>query len=69
MNIDYGNYRLESKTVSYEGETDDGKCFTITANWNDWDDWTVDEVTWHDEDGGSEEEVEAITVQFLSDMN
>jgi hypothetical protein len=68
MKIDYHNSRLVTKTVDFEGETEDGKGFTITANWNDWDDWSVDEVTWHDQEG-NEDEVEQIKEEFLAEMN
>lgn len=68
MNIDYQNGRLKSKQVDFEGETEDGKGFTIDANWNDWDDWSVDEITWHDEEG-TPEQVIAIQNKFLEDMN
>ncbi len=69
MKIDYQNHVVTSKTVQFEGETEDGKGFTIVANWNDWDDWSVDEVNWHEEDGGTDEEAEEIKEQFLNDMN
>jgi hypothetical protein len=68
MNIDYQNGRLKSKQVDFEGETEDGKGFTIDANWNDWDDWSVDDITWHDEEG-TPEQVIAIQNKFLEDMN
>ena len=70
MNINYQDGFTTNKTVQFEGETTDGKAFTLYANWNDWDDWTVDEITWHDPDAaGSEEEIEAIKEQFLKDMH
>jgi hypothetical protein len=66
MNIDYKNETLQSKTVSFEGETDDGKEFTLCANWNDWDGWGVDEIIWRDEEGTPEEE-EAIMEKFVEE--
>jgi hypothetical protein len=54
--------------VDFVGETEDGKTFTITANWNDWDDWTIDEIVW-DGDAGTEEEEDEIRENFMSEMN
>lgn len=68
MNIDYKNARIKSKQVDFEGETEDGKAFTLDANWNDWDDWSVDDISWHEEEGTSEQ-VDAIREKFLEDMN
>jgi len=68
MKINYKEARMTSKTVDFAGETEDGKLFTLTANWNDWDDWTVDEIVW-DEDAGTEEQEEEIREQFMSEMN
>jgi len=67
MEIDYKNSRLISKTVDFEGTTEDGKGFTITANWNDWDEWSVDEISWHDEEG-TEEQLEQIKEEFLGSI-
>ena len=68
MNIDYNSKRTTSITADFTGETEDGRSFTITANWNDWDDWTADEVTWDDAEG-TDEEVEEIKQKFQEDMN
>jgi hypothetical protein len=68
MNINYNDGKLVSKNVNFEGVTNDGKGFTICANWNDWDDWAVDEIEWHDEEG-TEEQIEEITNEFINNMN
>jgi hypothetical protein len=68
MNIDYKNGRITSKQVDFDGETEDGRTFTIDANWNDWDGWSVDGISWDDEEGSPEEE-EEIKEKFLADMN
>ena len=68
MNIDYKNGRIVSKQVDFDGETEDGRTFTIDANWNDWEQWSVDGISW-DAEEGSEEEEEEIKEKFLSDMN
>ena len=68
MKINYKEARMTSKTVDFCGETEDGKGFTITANWNDWDDWTIDQISW-DAESGTEEQEEEIREHFMSEMN
>ena len=70
MFIDYESPKTTSKTVWFNGETEDGKKFTIVANWNEWDDWTADssEIMW-DEDSANEEECQEIIHEFLNEMN
>jgi hypothetical protein len=70
MTINYKEGTVTNKTVVFEGETDEGQGFSIYANWNDWDDWSVDEISWHNPDfEPKEEETESITEEFLSNMN
>ena len=70
MYIDYESAKTVSKTVWFNGETKDGKKFTIVANWDEWDDWTADssDMMW-DGDEASEEECREIIHDFLSEMN
>ena len=62
MNINYKERQIRSKQVDFEGETEDGRCFTIDAH------WSVDSISWHAEEG-TEEEEEEIKEKFLADMN
>ena len=70
MKIDYDSGRVISKTVTFNGETEDGRQFTINANWNDWDGWNVlpDEIDWDNNDG-TDEESDEIAQRFENEMN
>jgi hypothetical protein len=70
MKIDYASGRVISKTVTFNGETEDGRQFTINANWNDWDGWNVlrDEIDWDNNDG-TDEESDEIALEFENEMN
>lgn len=68
MNIDYDNPSTLVLTKMYNGTTEDGKSFIITASWNEWDDWAVDSISWDGDEGTNDEETE-ITNSFLKEMN
>ena len=70
MFIDYKSPKTISKTVWYQGETDNGKRFTIISNWDEWDDWTADpsQIMWDGEEG-TEDEAQEIIHEFLSEMS
>lgn len=62
----------EGKTLSvdkiYTGTLDSGQKFEIQANWNEFDDWTVDDVTFESDDV-EETLKEEIIDAFLDEMN
>lgn len=68
MNIEFGNGRTVSRNVWFTGTLESGIGFTILANWDEHDDWTVDDVLW-DEGEGTDEDRDAITERFLEEMN
>jgi hypothetical protein len=67
MNIDYENGKQQSKTVWFKGETEQGKEFTIMANWDEWN-VTPDEIDFYDQDL-TDDECHQIVSEFLTEMN
>ncbi len=67
MNIDFNSAEMTNKTVQFLGQIE-GRDFTIVANWNSWDDWSVDDIEWHDE-VGTEDHEQQIKEFFLSKAN
>jgi len=68
MNINYETPTTLTITKMFNGTTPDGRTFTITAGWNEWDDWNVDSIEW-DEEEGSPEETQEIEETFLNEIN
>ena len=68
MTINFDEGKVLTLVKTFNGITEDGKKFTITAEWNDFDDWTVDSIEWDGEDG-TEEEIQEIEELFLNEMN
>lgn len=66
--ISYEESKIISVDKIYSGSMENGQKFEIHANWNDWDDWTVDDVKF-ESDSFSEETKESIIDSFLEEMN
>lgn len=68
ITIELDNGKTTNRTVWFPGTLDSGVRFTVCANWNEWDGWSVDDVMW-DEGEGTDEEMEAIKERFIEDIN
>jgi hypothetical protein len=68
MTINFDEAKVLTLVKTFNGTTEDGRKFTITAEWNDFDDWTVDSIEWEGEEG-TEEEIQEIEELFLNEMN
>jgi hypothetical protein len=66
--INYEDSKIVSVDKIYPGFTENGQKFEIHANWNDWDDWSVDDVTFESDDF-EESLKESIIDEFLEEMN
>jgi hypothetical protein len=58
MTINFENPTTLTISKMFNGTTEDGRTFTITAQWDEWDD-----------EPGTEEEEEEITEKFLEKIN
>lgn len=71
-NIDFSEGKVTSLNKWFFGtyKDENGEYgYTLMTNWDDWDEWTVDEVSWDDESPENENEVvEMITKQFKDYM-
>ena len=61
--IDFNNAATTSINKRYDGtyidETGEYDYF-VYANYNEWDDWTIDEIQWVDEIPENQEEIESM---------
>jgi hypothetical protein len=69
MEINYSSEILTSANYDYDGQTEDGRGFTIHAFWDNWDDYTVDTIEWLNGADGTDEEEDEIIEMFLDNMN
>ena len=69
MEINYSSEVLTSANYDYDGQTEDGREFTIHAFWDNWDDYTVDSIEWLNGAEGTDEEEDEIIEMFLDNMN
>jgi hypothetical protein len=67
--INFDEPQIVSVDKWFGGQTEKGHKFMIHANWNDWDDWTVDDVVFEDESDVDEELKEEIAHEFMVQMN
>jgi hypothetical protein len=68
-NLDFDEGKVFSITKWFYGEyvtDDDTYEYTIISNWNDWDEWTIDEIDWN---GKEPENIEEIEVEIHEMFN
>jgi hypothetical protein len=70
LSINYENGKTTAINKTFKGEIE-GKEFEIYANWNDWDDWSVDDIVYTDISSGemSSEDYNSIESAFLDEMS
>lgn len=67
--INYDSSEIISVDKKFRGELEDGHRFEILANWNSWDDWSVDDILFEKDFQGVEEIKSKISDEFLTEMN
>jgi len=67
MTINFDEAKVLTLVKTFNGTTEDGRKFTITAEWNDFDDWAVTDIDWDGEEG-TEDEEEEIEEMFFTHM-
>lgn len=71
-NIDFSDGKVTSLNKWFFGTYKDEHgeyTYTLMTNWNDWDEWTIDEVAWDENAPNNEAEViEMISNQFQEYM-
>ena len=66
ITIDYGSEELMSAKYQYTGMMEDGRKFVLHADWNIWDDYTVENIEWQQGTTGTYEEVCEITEEYYA---
>jgi len=67
MTINYDGAKTLSIAKMFDGTTEDGRKFTVTAEWNEWDEWVVTSIDWENPEA-TEEEEESIEGDFYTHM-
>lgn len=67
--ISYDSSEIISVDKKFKGELENGHRFEILANWNSWDDWTIDDILFENDFEGMEEIKGMISDEFLLEMN
>lgn len=67
--IKYDSSEIISVDKKFKGELEDGHRFEILANWNSWDDWSVDDILFEKDFQGIETIKSKISDEFLTEMN
>lgn len=68
MRINFETPETFSITKRFTGDLEDGRTFTIVAEWNDWDGWSIDNLECIKGEL-SEEDEQKICNYFLDTMN
>jgi hypothetical protein len=67
--ISFDSSEIISVDKKFKGQLRDGHRFEILANWNSWDDWSVDDILFENDFEGMDEMRSMISDEFLSEMN
>ena len=68
MEINFETPVTFSVTKKFNGSMEDGRTFTLLAEWNDWDGWSVDSIECDSEDELTEDEEQEISDHFIENM-
>ena len=67
--ISFDSSEIISVDKKFKGQLENGHRFEILANWNSWDDWSVDDILFENDFEGMDEMRSMISDEFLSEMN
>lgn len=70
-NIDFTEGKLQSMTKWFFGTYKDESgeySYTLIADWNEWDDWIIDEIMWDESAPENEDEVTEMITQEFNDF-